>query len=85
MTQPLGGHPQADGRPAHGEVSRAAQLGVGVAKGQGTGRDLIAIGRASLDEPRRPEPGQAGDRRVPAAKRFGEGDRALKRLLQVRG
>jgi hypothetical protein len=41
---------EADGRPADGEVSRAAQLGIWVDEGQGAGGRLVAIGRAPLDE-----------------------------------
>src|SRR5215472_5924926 len=45
---------------------------------------LVRIGSASLDEPRRPQPDQADDRRVLAAQRLGQGERTLERPLHLR-
>ena len=67
VTQPLGRHPQADGRPADSEMSRTAQLGAGVDQGQRAGGRLVPISDAPLNELRRPERDQAGERGVFAA------------------
>ena len=76
---------EADGRPADGEVGRAAQLGAGVGEGQRPGGRPVPVRGASLDELRRPERDQAGERRVFTAERFRQGDRALERALELRG
>jgi hypothetical protein len=85
VPQPLGGHPEADRRSAHGEVGLAGELRTRIDKGQGAGRDLVAVGRAPLDEPRRPESDQAVEHGVAAAKALGESDRAFQGSLQARG
>ena len=68
VAQRFRGHPEADGRPADGEVSRPAQLGAGVDKSQRAGGRLVPVGGAALDEAGHPQHHQAGQQRVLVAK-----------------
>lgn len=64
----FGGHPEADGRSADGEVSWPAQPGAGVDKGQRAGGRLVSVGGASLDKTGHPQRDQAVQHRILAAK-----------------
>ncbi len=68
VAQPLSRHPQADGRPADSEMSRATQLGAGVDERQRTGGRLVAISGSPLNKFCRPERDQAVEHGVSAAK-----------------
>ncbi len=62
VTQSLRGHPQAHGRPADGEMCRAARLRARVGKSQCAGGSPVAAGGAPLDELRRPQRDHASER-----------------------
>jgi hypothetical protein len=84
MKQSLSRPPETHRRAADGVMCLATQLGAGVSKAQRAAACLVGVAGASLDEPRRPQRDQAGDHRVLAAQRLGQGDGALQLLLELR-
>src|SRR5215471_44793 len=85
MAQRLGRPSKTHRRASDGEMCLSIQFGAGVGEAQRALGYLVAIGRASLDEPGRPQRDQAADRRVLTAQRLGQRDRTLERTVELGG